>query len=93
MPRCSEDPELIALPPEWLRYWRGGIGRLVPGPVVRVLLDRFAVDPEDFDRFVLEDGDPRVAGRLAPASTLPGSDDDKSGRAAAEQQQRKSKGF
>lgn len=51
------DPELIALPPEWLRYWRGGIARFVPSAVVRVLIDRFALGPDCFDRFVLEEND------------------------------------
>lgn len=52
------DPELIALPPEWLRYWRRGTGRFVPSAVVRVLMDRFELGPEFFDRFVLEGSDP-----------------------------------
>jgi hypothetical protein len=54
----TSDPELLALPREWLRYWRGGIARRVPTAVVRVLLDRFALGPEYFDRFVLEGCDP-----------------------------------
>ena len=54
----TRDPELIALPHEWSRYWRGGVARRVPTAVVRVLLDRFALGPEDFDRFVLEGCDP-----------------------------------
>jgi hypothetical protein len=54
----TRDPELIALPLEWLRYWRGGVARMVPTAVVRVLLDRFALGPEYFDRFVLEGSDP-----------------------------------
>jgi hypothetical protein len=52
------DPELLALPREWLRYWRDGVARQVPTAVVRVLLDRFALGPEEFDRFVLEGCDP-----------------------------------
>jgi hypothetical protein len=54
----TRDPELIALPREWLRYWREGVARMVPTAVVRVLLDRFALGPEYFDRFVLEGLDP-----------------------------------
>lgn len=54
----TRDPELIALPPEWLGYWRGGVGRFVPAAVLRVLLDRFTLGPEYFDRFVLEGSDP-----------------------------------
>ena len=54
----ARDPELIALPREWLRYWRGGVARRVPTAVVRVLLDRFALGPDHFDRFVLEGCDP-----------------------------------
>ncbi|HEX2203490.1 MAG TPA: hypothetical protein VHG91_09345 [Longimicrobium sp.] len=54
----TRDPELIALPREWLRYWSGGVARRVPTAVVRVLLDRFALGPEHFDRFVLEGCDP-----------------------------------
>ena len=47
------DPELTTLPREWLRYWHSGIGRFVPTAVLRVLLDRFSLGPEDFDRFIL----------------------------------------
>ncbi len=54
----TQDPELVALPREWLRYWRGGVARRVPTAIVRVLLDRFALGPEEFDRFVLEGCDP-----------------------------------
>lgn len=54
----THDPELIALPREWLRYWGDGVARLVPTAVVRVLLDRFALGPEYFDRFILEGSDP-----------------------------------
>jgi hypothetical protein len=52
------DPELVSLPREWLSYWGGGIGRFVPTAVLRVLLDRFSLGPDDFDRFVLEGSDP-----------------------------------
>lgn len=51
------DPELLALPAEWLRYWRDGIARCVPSAVVRVLIHRFALGPDSFDRFVLEETD------------------------------------
>jgi hypothetical protein len=54
----TRDPELIALPREWRRYWRGGVARRVPTALVRVLLDRFALGPEHFDRFVLEGWEP-----------------------------------
>jgi hypothetical protein len=54
----TRDPELITLPREWLRYWRGGVARRVPTALVRVLLDRFALGPEQFDRYVLEGCDP-----------------------------------
>lgn len=47
-------PELLSLPPEWTRYWSDGIGRFVPTDVIRVLLQRFSLGPEHFDRFVLE---------------------------------------
>lgn len=52
------DPELATLPPEWLRYWRDGIGRFVPSPLVRVLFDRLSFGPEYFDRFVLGRSEP-----------------------------------
>jgi hypothetical protein len=51
------DPELACLPHEWIRYWRSGIGRFVPTAVIRVLIDRCAFGPENYDRFVLLDGD------------------------------------
>lgn len=54
----TRDPELVALPREWLRYWSGGVARFVPTAIVRVLLDRFALGPEHFDRFVLEGSGP-----------------------------------
>lgn len=48
------DPELTTLPREWRRYWHRGIGRFVPTALLRALLDRFSLGPEDFDRFILE---------------------------------------
>jgi hypothetical protein len=54
----GSDPELVGLPHEWRRYWREGVARHVPTALVRVLLDRFALGPEYFDRFVLEGSDP-----------------------------------
>jgi hypothetical protein len=50
----TRDPELVALPREWLRYWRDGVALRVPTAIVHVLLNRFALGPEHFDRFVLE---------------------------------------
>lgn len=47
-------PELLSLPREWTRYWSGGVGRFVPTAVIRVLLQRFSLGPEHFDRFVLD---------------------------------------
>lgn len=52
------DPELLTLPGEWLRYWSDGVGRHVPAAIVRVLLDRFALGPDSFDRFVLMEPGP-----------------------------------
>lgn len=52
------DHEMISLPREWLRYWTKGVGRFVPTPIVRVILQRFALGPEDFDRFVLDLSEP-----------------------------------
>ncbi|MDB4952241.1 MAG: hypothetical protein JWM27_4890 [Gemmatimonadetes bacterium] len=47
------DAELASLPAEWRHYWGAGIGRLVPTPVLQVVLHRFALGPEDFDHFIL----------------------------------------
>lgn len=52
------DPELISLPREWVCYWRNGIGRYVPTEVVRVILHRFTLGPDHFDRFILEGTEP-----------------------------------
>ena len=54
----TRDPEILGLPPEWRRFWRGGIARFVPSLVLRVLLDRFTLGPDYFDRFVLEGPEP-----------------------------------
>jgi hypothetical protein len=54
----TADPELISLPREWVRYWKNGVGRYVPTEVVRVVLQRFTLGPEHFDRFILEGSDP-----------------------------------
>lgn len=40
------DPAIRSLPPEWRRYWQGGIARRVPTPTVVVLVDRFALGPD-----------------------------------------------
>jgi hypothetical protein len=52
------DPALLSLPREWARYWSGNVGRFVPTPVVRVILQRFELGPDAFDRFVLRSTDP-----------------------------------
>lgn len=54
----TTDPELISLPREWVRYWTDGIGRYVPTAVVRVVIQRFTLGPEHFDRFILEGSEP-----------------------------------
>jgi len=51
----ARDPEMLALPEPWRKYWRGGIGRRVPTACVRVIVDRFVLGPDYYDRFVLED--------------------------------------
>lgn len=48
------DPEIITLPPEWRRYWRNGIACGVPTSTVAVLMDRFTMGPDYYDRFILE---------------------------------------
>lgn len=50
----GRDPELVAMPAEWLRYWRAGIGRCVPTAVLHAVLDRLTLGPDAFDRFVLD---------------------------------------
>lgn len=47
------DREIISLPKLWRQFWTDGIARHVPTSVAAVILHRFRLGPEDYDKFVL----------------------------------------